>query len=63
MRIKEFTRESGNDFQAILECEHCGNLQEIRHGYHDNYYHTQVIPNTFCKKCKKSRVSKEGGDE
>lgn len=57
MKIKEITRESGNDFSAIFECEHCGALENRTSGYHDNFYHTQVIPNLVCDKCKKKRFS------
>lgn len=54
MKIKEITFESGNDFMAVMECEHCGNQQQNRTGYHDNYYHTKVIPAMFCEKCGKN---------
>lgn len=55
MKIKEITFESGNDFSAILECEHCGGTQKISSGYHDNYYHTKVIPSITCFACGKNR--------
>lgn len=51
MRIKEITFESRNDFHAIMVCEHCGHTQNLTSGYHDNYYHTQVIPSMHCKGC------------
>ena len=55
MKIKEITFESGNDFSAILECEHCGGTQKISSGYHDNYYHKKVIPSITCSACGKNR--------
>ena len=55
MKIKQFTMESGKDFYAILECEHCGHLQEMKHGYHDSYFHTKVIPGMVCKVCNRDR--------
>lgn len=51
MFIKGYTFEMGNDFHAIMECEHCYAQQDNRAGYHDNYYHTQVIPAMKCKSC------------
>ncbi len=55
MKIKEITSEHRNDFAAIMECEHCGGTQKLTSGYHDNYYHTQVIPAMKCGKCGKKR--------
>lgn len=55
MKIKEITWEMRNDFSAVLECEHCQAEQKISSGYHDNYYHTKVIPGMFCRKCGKNR--------
>lgn len=55
MRIKEITSESGNDFSAVMECEHCQSTQKISSGYHDNFYHTRVIPAMSCKTCGRKR--------
>jgi hypothetical protein len=55
MKIRQITFEHRNDFFAVMECEHCGATQENKSGYHDKYYHTQVIPNMHCKKCGKDR--------
>ena len=55
MKIKTITSEIGNDFCATMECEHCGNTQELSCGYHDNYFHTKVIPNMKCSRCGKDR--------
>lgn len=55
MKIKEITFEMGNDFAATMECEHCGNTQKLRYGYHDNHFHTRVIPSLTCKSCGKNR--------
>ena len=55
MKIKKITSEHGNDFRAEMECEHCGHVGELTTGYHDNFYHTQVIPAMFCQTCGKNR--------
>ena len=55
MKIKQITFEHRNDFKAIMVCEHCEHVQENRSGYHDNYYHTQVIPGMFCESCGLNR--------
>ena len=55
MFIKTYLSESGNDFSATMECEHCGNTQKITTGYHDNFYHTKVIPAMTCAGCGKNR--------
>jgi len=59
MKIKTITYESRNDFHAIMECEHCGAEQKNTSGYHDNYYHTQVIPGMFCKTCGRNRAGEQ----
>ena len=56
MKISKITFEHRNDFSADMECEHCGAHQKITSGYHDNYYHTQVIPGMFCNECGKNRL-------
>ena len=56
MKIQKITFEHRNDFCAILECEHCQETQELKSGYHDNYYHTRVLPTISCKGCGKARV-------
>jgi hypothetical protein len=55
MKIKKITFEMGNDFSAIMECEHCHATQNLTSGYHDNYYHTKVIPDMVCRSCGKRR--------
>lgn len=55
MKIKEITSEHGNDFSAIMECEHCGHEGKLTSGYHDQFYHTKVIPAMFCKACGLNR--------
>lgn len=56
MKIAHIISEYGNDFIALLECEHCGHTEKLTCGYHDNYYHTQVIPAMKCQKCGKNRT-------
>ena len=59
MKIKEITWEHGNDFYADLICEHCGNIQKLSCGYHDNYFHTRVIPDIKCNRCGRDRDGKD----
>lgn len=56
MKIKNVTWQMRNDFYAIMECEHCGNTQELKSGYDDDFYHQKVIPAMKCKKCGKDRA-------
>lgn len=56
MKIKEILGGRGNDFSAMLECEHCGQMQKLTTGYHDNFYHTRVIPAMACPRCRKNRA-------
>lgn len=56
MKIDKMLSESGNDFTAMLICEHCNNKQEVKTGYHDNYYHTKVMPAITCKVCGMNRA-------
>ena len=51
MKIESITDEYRNDFSAILFCEHCGAKKKLTSGYHDNFYHTQVIPAMICWSC------------
>jgi predicted RNA-binding Zn-ribbon protein involved in translation (DUF1610 family) len=52
MRIKRIINQMRRDFNAEYECEHCGAV-EMGHGYDDQYFHSQVIPNKECKSCGK----------
>lgn len=52
MKIKTITSQHRRDFQAIYECEHCGNTNES-YGYDDANFHDNVIPNMKCQKCDK----------
>jgi phage terminase large subunit GpA-like protein len=56
MKIQHILSESGNDFTATMECEHCGSTQRLSSGYHDNFYHTQVVPAMTCRACGKNRA-------
>lgn len=56
MKIENMIWEMANDFAAVMECEHCGWTKENRSGYHDNYYHTKVIPAMTCEACGKDRA-------
>jgi ssDNA-binding Zn-finger/Zn-ribbon topoisomerase 1 len=65
MKIHKIESEYGNDFYATYECEHCGHVTAKKPGYHDQYFHTQVIPGQWCPECGKNRAGaiKERGDE
>lgn len=60
MKIKSIISEYRNDFNAVMECEHCGWQYTLKSGYHDNYYHTSVIPAMTCKACGKNRSGEVG---
>jgi hypothetical protein len=55
MRIFTIKSQNRRDFTAILECEGCGEKQELRSGYDDRNYHDNVIPAIKCKTCGKTR--------
>lgn len=52
MKIKEITYQHRRDFEALYECEHCGNVVEGT-GYDDAHFHQNVIPKMICEKCGK----------
>lgn len=50
MKIKKITYRLARDFEAIFECEFCGeNCEKV--GYDDDYFHNHVIPRMVCKSC------------
>lgn len=50
MRIKTKLSQHRRDFTAIYMCDSCGAEVE-GHGYDDQYFHTQVIPDMACAEC------------
>jgi C4-type Zn-finger protein len=56
MKIKELLTQHRSDFTATMECEHCNHTCKLTTGYHDNYYHTKVIPGMHCPVCGKNRA-------
>ena len=52
MKIKKIISQHRRDFQAIYECEHCGNTYKAQ-GYDDANFHQNVIPKMKCPKCGK----------
>lgn len=50
MRIVEKIKQHRRDFQAIYECEHCGETTE-GYGYDDDNFHRNVIPSMKCESC------------
>lgn len=53
MKIHTIVWENRNDFDAILECEHCSGFQFMKYGYNDTRFHHQVIPAIQCMACGK----------
>lgn len=51
MKIKKIHSQNRRDFDADLECEHCGHIEKNILGYDDNYFHDIIIPNMKCKSC------------
>lgn len=60
MKIKEITGQSRNDFTATMICEHCGHEGGLSTGYHDGFYHNNVIPSMLCAECG---VNRDGNTE
>jgi len=52
MRIKKIIRQDRRDFDAMYECEHCGNGR-VMNGYDDANFHNNVIPDMVCPDCNK----------
>lgn len=50
MRIKKILSQHRRDFQAIYECDHCGDTVEST-GYDDDHFHRHVVPLMVCEKC------------
>lgn len=61
MELTKITFQHGNDFAGIIKCEHCGHEQKLDTGYHDDYYHSVVIPGICCEKCDKNRAGRKTG--
>lgn len=55
MKIIKITNQHRRDFSAEIECEGCGNKENLRGGYDDRYYHDIVLPARLCSACGKSR--------
>ena len=53
MKIKTIKNQIRRDFQALYECEHCGNEHEGG-GYDDANFHANVVPKMKCKECGKT---------
>ena len=53
MKIKEITSQYRRDFNAIYECEHCGDTYN-GDGYDDANFYENVIPKMTCFKCGKA---------
>ena len=53
MKILGVTWKHRFDFDALAECEFCGNEQILKNGYDDSRFHNQVVPAIKCIKCDK----------
>jgi len=60
MKIDKITFEMGRDFYAVMRCEHCDSTQENKAGYHDAYYHNEVIPSMVCETCGRTGRNRDG---
>lgn len=60
MKIIEIISQHRRDFTAEMKCEFCENVEKLKDGYDDRYFHDNVIPKMKCSKCQKSTES-EGG--
>ena len=56
MKIKKIISCLGNDYSAVMVCEHCGHECIDEHGYNDSFYHNKIIPNMICLNCHKNRA-------
>lgn len=58
MKIKKIISQSRRDFRAIYECDHddCDHEEEGP-GYDDDHFHTNVVPDMVCEKCKRKASS------
>lgn len=54
MKIKEIISQHRRDFVADLECESCGVVRRLEHGYDDDNFHRNVIPAIECEACGKA---------
>lgn len=55
MQIKQTKNWFRRDFTAVVECEGCGNIQEIS-GYDDQNFYDNVVPEIRCGKCGKNTL-------
>lgn len=57
MRIIEVIPLQRSDFEALIQCEHCQNIDYLKGGYNDTNYHKHVLPTKiFCTVCFKNTV-------
>lgn len=60
MNIQKITYQYRRDFQAVYECQFCGETMKAG-GYDDAFFHNEVIPKMRCEKCHKS-VENDGSE-
>lgn len=52
MRVSEVTWRNRNDYNAILECEHCQHTQRASGLYADAFFAMRVLPSRYyCDGC------------
>lgn len=56
MKIESIKPTSGRDLYGKLTCEHCGSLAELRGGYDDGHWHSDVLPAFHCAQCGLNRA-------
>jgi len=51
MKLQEITYQHRRDFSGVYVCEGCGDVEEKKGCYDDDYFHQVVTPKMECKKC------------
>ena len=59
MKIKEIIKQEGDEFNAIFECEFCGDLFE-GYGYDEPDFYSYILPGTKCIECGRTSNNKYG---
>ena len=54
MKLIQKKNQMRRDLDIDVECEGCGNKEEICGAYDDRYYWDNVLPDIKCSKCHKS---------
>jgi len=58
MEITKTYNWNRRDFSYDAKCQFCGHVTNDNYGYDDDNYYNNVVPNTKCKNCGESTISK-----